>query len=126
MIPWLSRSRREEELDEEIRTHLRMAVEERVARGESRPDAERAVRREFGNVGHVKEVTRLMWGGMWLDRLSQDLTFAVRQLRRTSPTRFARSYGDWGGATRSSACQSSLRSSAPSTRHASSAWAAVK
>ena len=83
MISWLFRRRREVELDEEIKTHLRMAVEERMARGESRPEAERAVRREFGNVGHVKEATRLVWGGMWLDRLVQDLTFAVRQLKRS-------------------------------------------
>ncbi len=75
MISWLFRRRREEELDEEIKTHLRMAVEERMARGESRPEAERAVRREFGNVGQVKEATRVVWGGMWLDRLIQELPF---------------------------------------------------
>lgn len=76
---------RDNELDDEIRTHLEMAVRDRMARGESRGDAEAAARREFGNVGHVKEVTREMWGGVWLDRLRQDLRFAARSLRR-SPT----------------------------------------
>ncbi|HUF77180.1 MAG TPA: permease prefix domain 1-containing protein, partial [Longimicrobiales bacterium] len=77
-----SRRRREQDLDEEIRTHFRMAVEERVARGQPREEAERAVRGEFGNEAHVREVTRAMWGGMWLDRLAQDLRFGVRSLIR--------------------------------------------
>jgi len=76
------RRRRERELDEEIRSHFHMAVEERVARGESREDAERAVRREFGNEARVREVTRMMWGGMWLDRLAQDVRYGLRSLRR--------------------------------------------
>ncbi|HEX8942066.1 MAG TPA: ABC transporter permease [Gemmatimonadaceae bacterium] len=69
-------------LDEEIRAHLAMAVADRIARGES-PDAALATaRREFGNVGHVKEITREAWGGVWLDRLDQDLRYALRSLRR--------------------------------------------
>jgi hypothetical protein len=40
------RRRRERELDEEIRAHFHLAVEERVARGQPREEAERAVRRE--------------------------------------------------------------------------------
>ncbi|HUF76408.1 MAG TPA: ABC transporter permease, partial [Longimicrobiales bacterium] len=76
------RRRRERELDEEIRAHFRLAVEERVARGESREEAERAVRREFGNEARVREVTRMMWGGMWMDRLVQDVRYGLRSLRR--------------------------------------------
>jgi putative ABC transport system permease protein len=38
-----------------------MAAAERIARGESPSDAIAAARREFGNVGHVKEVTRETW-----------------------------------------------------------------
>lgn len=76
------RRRREQDLEEEIHLHLRMATEERVARGESRAEAERAVRREFGNVGRVKEVTRAMWGGVWMDRLIQDLRISTRSLAR--------------------------------------------
>ena len=82
MSPLFGRRRREQELDEEIRSHIRMAVEERVARGEAREDAERAVRREFGNEARVREVTRMMWGGMWLDRLAQDVRYGIRSLRR--------------------------------------------
>ena len=78
--PW--RRQREEELDEELRSHLRMAVQDRLERGETVEEAEAAVRREFGNVGLVKEVTRQMWGGMWMEQLLQDIKYGFRFLRR--------------------------------------------
>ena len=73
---------RDDELDAELESHLRMAIEERMARGESRDAAERAARREFGNVTHVKEVTREI-RGLWLERLAQDVRYGARALRRT-------------------------------------------
>ena len=82
IAPW-RRQRRDLDLDEELAGHLRMAIEERVARGERREDAERTARREFGNLGVVKEVTREMWGGGWLERLWQDVRYGVRTLRRS-------------------------------------------
>jgi putative ABC transport system permease protein len=82
---WKRRAQRDLDLNDEIRAHFAMAVRDRIARGESPRDAEAAARREFGNVGHVKEVTREMWGGVWLERLRQDLRFAVRSLLR-APT----------------------------------------
>src|SRR6185437_2450335 len=54
-------------------------------RGESPAAACDNALREFGNVTHVAEVTREMWGAVWLERLRQDLRFAVRSLWR-SPT----------------------------------------
>jgi putative ABC transport system permease protein len=81
-LPWRSRRQREDDLRAEIEAHLRMAIADRVARGQSREDAERAARREFGNVPHISEVTREMWGGMWLDRLARDLSYGARGLRR--------------------------------------------
>lgn len=77
------RKRREAELDEELRSHLEMAARERAGRGEKKEDAERATRREFGNVGMVKEVTRETWGWGSLDRLMQDLRFGVRMIARS-------------------------------------------
>lgn len=79
---WWFRRRREAELDEELQSHLQMAVEERVERGETLEEAEAAVRREFGNVGLVKEVTRGMWGWIWLEQLVQDIRYGMRSLRR--------------------------------------------
>ena len=81
--PWEARrDAADRELDDEIRAHMAMAVADRVARGESLDDATTAVRREFGNVGLVKEVTRETWGSLWLERLTQDLRYALRSLRR--------------------------------------------
>ena len=77
------RRRREEELDEELAAHVRMAEAERVARGESPADAAANASREFGNMGLIKQITREMWGSLWLDRLSQDLRFGLRMLRRS-------------------------------------------
>jgi len=81
--PWDARhDAGDRELDEEIRSHFAMAVADRIARGESPDAALAAVRREFGNVGHVKEVTHETWGGLWLERLMQDARYALRSLRR--------------------------------------------
>src|SRR5205085_9210609 len=76
----LPKWRRDEELDEEIRTHLDMAVRDRMERGESAEQARKAVLREFGNVGLVKEVTRDMWGWRSLEQLAQDLRYGGRML----------------------------------------------
>ena len=82
-LPWQRRrDDQDRELDDEIRAHFAMAVADRIARGESPEDAVTAARREFGNVGHVKEVTRETWGGLGLERLAQDVRYAGRSLRR--------------------------------------------
>lgn len=84
-LPWNrpGRDQRDADLDDEIRAHFAMAVADRIARGESPAAAAAAARREFGNVGRVKETTRETWGGVWLDRLRQDVHYAGRSLRRS-------------------------------------------
>jgi putative ABC transport system permease protein len=79
---WRSHKQRAEELDEEIRGHLEMAIRERMARGETRADAERAARKEFGDVTTVREVTGDMWSGHQLERIAQDFRWAVRGVVR--------------------------------------------
>ena len=74
------RSKKENELEEEINSHLRMATQERMAGGESPAEAESAARRELGNAGLVKEVTRETWGLGWVERLLQDLRYGFRVL----------------------------------------------
>jgi predicted permease len=76
-------SRRDDDLDEEIRAHLAMAKQDRIAGGESPGEAERAARAEFGNEGLVKEVTRSMWGWTAVERMKQDVQYALRTLRRS-------------------------------------------
>jgi putative ABC transport system permease protein len=79
---WLTRHRRERELDEELEAHLAMAIRDRTERGEDAKSAESAARREFGNRTLVKETTREMWGWNFLSGLSQDANYALRGMRR--------------------------------------------
>ena len=80
--PW-RRSSREDELEEEIQSHLAMAAQDRIDRGEDAHKATADVRREFGNIGLVKETTRAMWGWVWVEQLDQDLRYAFRTLGRS-------------------------------------------
>src|SRR6266481_4668189 len=76
----LWRRRQEEELEEEIQGHLEMAKRDLIERGETAEQAATSARREFGNVGLIKEVTREMWGWASLERLGQDLRYGLRML----------------------------------------------
>jgi Transcriptional regulator PadR-like family len=75
--------RKRNELDAEIDAHICLAVEERVARGEDEASARRVVEREVGNIPLVKDVAREAWRWVWLERLLQDVRFAVRLLRKS-------------------------------------------
>src|SRR5580658_8198635 len=75
-------ARRKADLVEEIESHLKMAIADRVARGESPAAARREAMREFGNVPLVADVTRERWGGLRLEQLIQDLRYAIRTLTR--------------------------------------------
>ena len=74
---------RKADLSEELESHLRMDVADRVARGESPAEARRAAMREFGNVPLIADVTRERWGWLRLEHLLQDIKFALRQMRRS-------------------------------------------
>ncbi len=77
------RRAREADLEEEIESHFRMAAQDRAREGEAAYEAVGEARREFGNVGLVKEVTREMWGWMSIERLVQDVRYAARVLRKS-------------------------------------------
>jgi hypothetical protein len=70
------------ELSEEIREHLDEKIEELVASGMPNEEAAHVARREFGNMGMVKERAREAWGWRWLEDLLGDLRFGVRMLRK--------------------------------------------
>jgi len=76
------RETREGELDEEVRTHLNMATQALTERGVAQKEAERAAKREFGNVELTKEVTRDAWGGRWLRDLISDARYGLRMLSK--------------------------------------------
>src|SRR5262245_218222 len=75
----------EDDLDEEIRGHLALAVKERVDRGEDPEAARRAALREFGYVGSVRESMRRIWYSRWYDAvtaLGRDMRIGLRSLLR--------------------------------------------
>ncbi|HUA96944.1 MAG TPA: ABC transporter permease [Terracidiphilus sp.] len=74
---------RKRDLEAELASHLRMAIEERMSRGEPADEARAAALREFGSVPLIEDVTRATWGWLWLERLVQDLGYAFRQIRRS-------------------------------------------
>jgi len=75
--------RRRDELREELEAHLRMAIEDRVARGENPDGARAGAMREMGNAPLVADVTRRQWGWEWLERAGQDMRYAARRLRKS-------------------------------------------
>ena len=82
----LTRGQQQEtELDEELRFHLEMEIEQRMAAGETRAEASRAARLDFGAPEAVKERVRDAWGVRLADETGRDLRGALRQLI-VSPT----------------------------------------
>ena len=77
------RSGRNRDLQDEIADHIRRAIADRVARGETIESARAAVRREFGNVGRVGELTREAWGWSWLIDLGREFRLGARRLYRS-------------------------------------------
>ncbi len=77
---WFKRRRRAEDLSEELESHLTMATQELVQRGESKTAAEQAVLREFGNLSLVREVTQDVWGGRWWRDALGDARYGLRVL----------------------------------------------
>jgi predicted permease len=76
------KSRQQEDLEQEIQSHLEMDATDRVARGESAQRAQQGARRDFGNVALVEQVTREQWPWRRLDEFLQDLRYAARMLRK--------------------------------------------
>jgi predicted permease len=71
---------RDEEIEAELESHLKMAARDRVSRGENPREATQAAIREFGNVGLVKEVTREMSSGVSVESFLQDVRHGMRML----------------------------------------------
>jgi predicted permease len=69
----LSYNRRARELEAEMAFHCEMS--ERSGRSEAH--------RSFGNTLRLREQSREAWGWTWIDRLFQDLRYAVRMLMRS-------------------------------------------
>ena len=73
--------RAEEDLDQEIRSHLQMLIDENLKAGLGE-EAERAARLELGGTEQVKEQVREKRLGTGLHSVSSDCRFGLRQLRK--------------------------------------------
>jgi len=72
-----------DDLEEEIRSHLRMEEQENLEAGLAPDEAHYAARRRFGNVTLAQERSREMWGWNSVETLWQDVRYGVRMLRRS-------------------------------------------
>jgi macrolide transport system ATP-binding/permease protein len=77
------RQRLEDDLDEELRSHLEMAVELNCRKGMTAEDARREAMKNFGGVEQTKEIYRDQRGLPMIESTLQDLRFGLRMLRRS-------------------------------------------
>ena len=77
------RQRLDEDLDQELRSHIQLAMEENMQRGMSEQEARTAALRAFGGVTQTRESYRVQRGLPFLEVLWSDLRYAVRQLSKT-------------------------------------------
>jgi putative ABC transport system permease protein len=76
----LRKNRIEQDMEEEMRFHLRMRARENTERGMSPEEAEREARRRFGNIGKIKDLGRDIKGGGLMETILQDLRYGARML----------------------------------------------
>ena len=79
---WWQRRRMAAEAAREVAAHIEEKVADLVEAGMSEQEARQRASREFGNAMLITETTREVWSWGWLDRLTQDLRYAMRGLRR--------------------------------------------
>ncbi|HEV3076508.1 MAG TPA: permease prefix domain 1-containing protein, partial [Thermoanaerobaculia bacterium] len=75
--------RLDDDLDDELRSHLAMLAEENRRRGMDPEEAARAARRRLGQVTRIKEDHRRQRGLYHLEILAQDVRYALRTLSRS-------------------------------------------
>src|SRR5262245_6525475 len=78
----IRRGRLEREMEEEMRFHLEMQIEQNLEAGMAPDDARYAARRQFGNQTWLKEASREMWSLRFIETLIQDLRYGARTLMK--------------------------------------------
>lgn len=79
----LERSSAEQDLLEEVESHIELQTQEYVSQGLSPEQARGAARLKFGNATLAREDSRRIWTFRWLEDLGQDLRFASRSFRKS-------------------------------------------
>jgi putative ABC transport system permease protein len=70
-------------MEEEMRFHLEMQIEQNLASGVAAEESHYAARRQFGNQTWLKEVSREMWSVNSIETLILDLRYVARTLARS-------------------------------------------
>src|SRR6266542_4054401 len=83
LLSLMRRGRYEREMEEEMRCHLEMQIEQNLASGMAAEEARYAARRQFGNQTWLKEVSREMWSLNSIETLIQDLRYGARMLMKS-------------------------------------------
>src|SRR5438876_2241246 len=77
------RSQTENDMEEELRSHMQHRADDLERSGLDRREAERQARIEFGSTERFKEECREAIAGKFIDTLIQDVRFGLRMLRKS-------------------------------------------
>ena len=77
----VTRNRLDDELADEMRTHIEMRAQSLIDRGVDPDEARLEARRQFGNVTLKREEARAAWSLRGFDSIAQDLKYGIRLLR---------------------------------------------
>ncbi len=83
LAQFFSRHRRYEDISISIQEHIEERIEELMADGISRKQAEQTARREFGNVTLLEQRSREVWQWPAFESILADLKFAFRRLGKS-------------------------------------------
>src|SRR5262245_22923076 len=75
----------DDDFEAEIRAHLKIAADERIADGADPASARLASLKDFGNVSLTTEAARRVWTPWWIDVLHDyagDIRYALRSLAK--------------------------------------------
>jgi putative ABC transport system permease protein len=81
-MTWFTRSKRDADLERELRSDLDLEEEEQRDRGASPEEARYAALRAFGNPGVIREQTRSVWFWNWLDSVLREIRYSLRTLAK--------------------------------------------
>ncbi len=79
---FVRRRRLDREIAQEVESHLEEKVADLIDSGMPEREARQKARREFGNAALYTEISREVWGWVWLETLLQDLRYGARMLRK--------------------------------------------
>ena len=72
------RRRRYDDISVSIQEHLEEKIDELMEEGMSREQAEKAARREFGNIAQIEERSREAWQWLTIESILSDVKFSLR------------------------------------------------